>query len=548
MPSNILRRDRINTGRNEETRKLSIAIDSRISERIESVLSTTAPIIYGYAGVPLIPIFRAARNSQRILTDVSVANYQGNDPDGINKGLFGNWFGSSQSGTQQLLMQQYILCAGSIRNPLSIFINEESIRLDGWAAVSSITNNKWRNSAHHWNVPSLPGDAAISATKLANVYFPSEKTLSDTAEGLTLVTGLYERRSYFGGNFPEVFAIVIGQWPAKRITSAGKLQKYTDGNAGNFGLYSSLLDWLTSSDYGPGMVADDFDAESWSRTTTGGIALTQNAAAVALTIRIRKPAYEADTRSPKRDYSEIGSPIPAIAEWPIWGSIDTGKSFNEILREFTLAVPGLLLWWDLNGKLSADVTDLIRLSNPTADVLITDNDLINLPSVDVPSINHSHGNVGVKFRDYEEDFRETIYDSTTVLASVERIVPGTYSFTVPSGVTRLKVTVVGGGGGHGDYTMTASGVENYVRPGLAGGMGRSPGTTGGDGGFGRCSVAGRAQAGPGEGGANRTGTGISGNELNNGGSLNCSDMSGSRWVCTDASPGTWVDISDSKSY
>ena len=544
MPQNIFRKDRIDTGREEDKRKLTTLIDGRISEQIENVPSLTAPVIYGYAGVSLIPVFQKARNSQRITTGISIEKYQGNDSSGVNRAIFGNWFAYSQSGTQELLVRQYILCAGGIRNPLSIFINSESIRLDGWASFSSSTKNKWRNSAHHWNITSLSGDAAIAATKLAQVYLPNDREATDTAEGLTLVTGLYERRTNFDDALPEVFAIVMGKWPAKRIDSSGDIETYTDATAQRFSLHAALIDWIVSDEYGPELPSSDFDINSWRRTTRGGIALTQNAASIPLTIRIRAPAYDADTATTKNEYTTIGSPLPLLAQWPIWGTLDTSKTLSEVLQAFTRSCPPLLLWWSLEGKLKADVTNLIDLSAPDADAIIDENDIIGELSIDVPNDSYAHENVKVRFKDYEEDFKESVYDINTVLSSIEYATSGIHSYVVPGGVTKINVTTVGGNGGQGGATAKSY-LGGVYRTGGDGGTGHTEGTDGGEGG--RAFNSSRFAL-PGMGAENRTGTGIVGNEIPNGGTVVNEDVrhgfSGGRYKRTTPTNGFITDILD----
>ena len=504
MTQTILRRDRIDTGKDEDRRKLTTFVDGRISEQVEDVLSLTAPVVYGYAGIQLIPVYQKAKNNIRNTTGISTTKYTGDDSGGINRALFGKWFADVQSGTQELLIRQYIACAGAIRNPLSIFVNEESLRLDGWAG-SSASLNKWANCAHHWGA---------AATKLAQVYVSEDRGATDTAEGLTLVTGLYEGRSNYNDGLPEVFAIVMGRWPAKRIGPGGAIETATDTQAQRFGLQSALLDWLSSDDYGPGLTAFDFDRTSWRKTSRGGIILTENNVAGGLSLRIRKPAYDADTSNPKKEYSTIGSPLPLLARWPIWGTLDTSKTLNEVLQAFNRSCPPLLLWFDLNGKLKADVTDIVGLSSPTANAIVNEDDVIGQPSIAVPNTSYSHENIKVRFRDYEEDFRDSIYDINTVLSSVEFAEPGTYTWTVPAGVTKINVTAIGGGGGAGGPARVGnfSPTRNRTNAhGGAGGSGDIPGTAGGQGG-----IAGSSPEN-GQGGGNRTGTGIAGARLNNGG-------------------------------
>ena len=537
MAQNILRRDRIDTGKEEDKRKLTTFVDGRISEQVEEVASLSAPVVYGYAGVQLIPVYQKARNNTRITVGVATTKYTGDDSGGINRALFGTWFRDGQSGTQEMLVRQYIACAGAIRNPLSIFVNDESLRLDGWAGAGS-TENKWINCAHHWGA---------AATKLAQVYVSEDRGATDTAEGLVLVTGLYEGRSNYDDRLPEVFAIVQGRWPAKRIASNGTIQTYTGTQAQRFGLQAALLDWLSSEDYGPGLNASDFDTSSWRKTSRGGIILTENAVSPGgLTIRIRLPAYVADASNPKKEFSTIGSPLPLLAEWPIWGTLDTSKTLNEVLQAFNRACPPLLLWFDLNGKLKADVTDIVGISSPTANAIVNEDDVIGQPSIAVPNTSYAHENIKVRFKDYEEDFRDSIYDINTVVASKEFAEPGTYTFTVPAGVEKVNITVAGGGGGagglgRGNLNIQPSGSDT-VTSGGTGGAGHTPGTDGGDGSDGTDRASTSPQT-PGQGGENRTGTGIAGSRINNGGASVCSITNRWQFICV-GQPGTMTDISN----
>ena len=500
MAQNILRRDRIDTGKEEDKRKLTTFVDGRISEQVEEVASLSAPVVYGYAGVQLIPVYQKARNNTRITTGISTTKYTGDDSGGINRALFGTWFRDSQAGTQKLLVRQYIACAGAIRNPLSIFVNEESLRLDGWAGAGN-TENKWVNCAHHW-------DAA--AVKLAQVYVSEDRAGTDTAEGLVLVTGLYEGRSNYDDRLPEVFAILMGRWPAKRIASNGTIQTYTDTQAQRFGLQAALLDWLSSDHYGPGLSASDFDTTSWRKTSRGGIILTENAGS-NLNIRIRKPAYDADKSNPKKEFTTIGSPLPLLARWPIWGTLDTSKTLNEVLQAFNRSCPPLLLWFDLSGKLKADVTDIVGISSPTANAVINEDDVIGQLSIAVPNTSYAHENIKVRFRDYEEDFRDSVYDINTVLANAEYATPGTYTWIVPAGVSKINVTVLGGSGGQGGSAKRTS---SYSNNGGDGGSGHTAGTDGGDGGRAETRIPNRISRQP-TGGVNRAGTGIAGNTVPN---------------------------------
>ena len=310
--------------------------------------------------------------------------------------------------------------------------------------------------------------------------FQRIEAATDTAEGLVLVTGLYEGRGNYDDRLPEVFAIVQGRWPAKRIGPGGAIETATDTQALRFGLQSALLDWLSSDDYGPGLTAFDFDRTSWRKTSRGGIILTENAASVPLTIRVRQPAYAADTANPKKESTTIGSPLPLMARWPVWGVLDTSKTLNEVLQAFNRACPPLLLWFDLNGKLKADVTDVVGISSPTANAIVNEDDVIGQPSIAVPNTSYAHENIKVKFRDYEEDFRDSVYDINTVLSSLEFATPGTYTYTVPGGVTKINVTAFGGAGGDSGGARRS---EKYDRDGGAGGTGNTPGTEGGDGGI-----------------------------------------------------------------
>ena len=533
MAQNILRRDRIDTGKEEDKRKLTTFVDGRISEQVEEVASLSAPVVYGYAGIQLIPVYQKARNNTRITAGIATTKYTGDDSGGINRALFGTWFKDAQSGTREMLVRQYIACAGAIRNPLSIFVNEESLRLDGWASASS-TKNKWINCVHHWGA---------AATKLAQVYVSEDREATDTAEGLVLVTGLYEGRSNYDDRLPDVFAIVMGRWPAKRIGPGGAIETATDAQAQRFGLQSALLDWLSSDDYGPGLTAFDFDRTSWRKTSRGGIILTENAAAVPLTLRIRKPAYDADSADPKNEYTTIGSPLPLLARWPIWGTLDTSKTLNEVLQAFNRSCPPLLLWFDLNGKLKADVTDMVGISSPTANAIVDEDDVIGQPSIAVPNTSYAHENIKVRFKDYEEDFRDSVYDINTVLSAIEYATPGTYNYVVPGGVTKINVTVVGATGGGGGRGAQNSDDRGAGYDGGAGGTGQIPGTDGGDGGDGS---SGRPYATAGEGGENRAGTGIAGGRLNNGGiTEDRSTSSPQRRRIFTGRTGSMVDISNS---
>ena len=525
MTQNILRRDRIDTGKDEDRRKLTTFVDGRISEQVEDVLSLTAPVVYGYAGIQLIPVYQKAKNNIRNTTGISTTKYTGDDSGGINRALFGTWFKDVQSGTQELLIRQYIACAGAIRNPLSIFVNEESLRLDGWAGAG--TNlNKWLNCAHHW------GDAA---TKLAQVYVSEDRGATDTAEGLTLVTGLYEGRANYDNSLPEVFAIVMGRWPAKRIGPGGAIETATDTQAQRFGLQSALLDWLSSDDYGPGLTAFDFDRTSWRKTSRGGIILTENNVAGGLSLRIRKPAYDADTSNPKKEYSTIGSPLPLLARWPIWGTLDTSKTLNEVLQAFNRSCPPLLLWFDLNGKLKADVTDIVGLSSPTANAIVNEDDVIGQPSIAVPNTSYSHENIKVRFRDYEEDFRDSVFDINTVVASSEFAESGTFTWTVPAGVEKINVTVVGGAGGDGGLGGTNSSSFWTGGAGGDGGSGEAAGTDGGKGGSSNPATNSL-------GGVNRTGTGYNGARIPNNGATNAGRDG--VFNLQIGSPGSMTNISD----
>ena len=441
-------------------------------------LGTSIGPIYGYARAIVIPVFRQLRTGARITyTEPSpLPSDAWAGENVINANLFGffekSTFNIPGGQSDTLLVQQGVIAAGNIESVLGTYINGDAIGLGG---IASGTQNAFMNSAHYFNTRNVR-----EATVLGNRYLVADRSLLDVFTGMSAVTGIYYDADIFDNEFPTIEFIIAGN-KGKRINSMGMV---VDSNNATFGLYSLLIDYISDPDYGMGL-SGIFDTNSWTKRTRGGIALTQDMANQQFVSRIRQTAYDADDGT-KENYTIHGSPIPALANWPMWGNISTLSSFGENLREITDAAPPLMLWFDLNGKLKADFTLLDGISPQRPTVTITDHDIIGSPNITIPSASASNRSVTVSYNDYENDFAPTTYEAGVAIDTVDYSRHGTYQYIVPNGVTKILVTARGADGGDTGNQFTrfygGDGGDGY-RDGTDGGDARGAGAITGRGGF-----------------------------------------------------------------
>ena len=405
---------------------------SLANRRAQEEAETTgiaAPIVFGYARIPAVPVFRAILENQKITTGVSTLDPSGNSA--VNRDRFGEWFDNTQSReANYLLLQQYVIGTGEFtageqsifRELYTVFINGESLGYDGWFLLGS-TNNKWQNCAHHY------GGAGRT---LAGVY-STNRSSTDAFKDLATITGLYKGKSNFDSQLPSIDVFLYGLRNQTITADALAADDDTDTNAAGH-----LLTYLTSAIFG--LTVDDLDIVAWTDALN---ACADDADLIQNTARIRERSYALDA-PPKN--ANLDFPIPEVVRYQASGIIPSDMLPSRVIAEFIKVMPSAILWNAIDsGKLSLDVRPF-GADNPTTH-LITDDDLVNPPSVitgrAIPN------EVIIEYSGYEQDFSRVTVTKSRNLGLVDYATSGTYQFVVPAGITELNFEIIGAQGGDG---------------------------------------------------------------------------------------------------
>ena len=411
-----------------------------VQEVIEA--GTVLPVAYGYTGVQAVPVFRDS------LANTVIA-YAGNTVK--NRDRLGNWFAQTDHGDEvdQLLLQQYVLSAGSILDVFTVFVNDQSLNFDGWKGFAGdAADSRYEHCAHQWGADAIALATAYSSHRDATAKFT----------GLVPLTGLYNGAERFGPSFPYVFAVVAGTNPvfvssSLNITLSSTPTPYAVG---------ALLDWLMSTQYGLGLVKGDLSMMHWRvASVLGGHNFR------TLTARIRQSSYNADTGDTKN--ANLSFAVPPDYRYAASGTLSTGHSVERVLTKFEEVMPSLLLWERFDGKLAIDLWDDTR----TNIVLqLGEDDLLTHPEV-VQSNASAVDQVTVLFNGYEADFTEDSVTDGFVVGQQVYDTPGSYTFNIPAGINSITAGIIGGRntvGDNGDSSVTL-GTQVYK---ATGGQGKGP--------------------------------------------------------------------------
>ena len=459
--------------RNDRRQKQVAPVDLRIRDRRGELVAAVeagqpVPLIYGYAGVVGIPVYREVLPNTKITTGVT-----GNTAE--NRARFGNWFANTQGReANYLLLQQYVLGLSSIQQVYTVFLNDESLNYDGWLSVDvNDDKHKWAKCAHH---------LGAHAVTLATAY-SSHRRPEDRFTDLFAVSGLYRQKSVFDGRLPTAFFLVLGNL-GKYVTSgdANLVLSRVFGEAGEgYGTpcraLDCLLDYLLSADYGLGLTADEIELAGWRAAQS--FASRWIIDDQPLTRRLRQDSYDVDDGN---TYLNFG--IPVVARYPIGGVLPSTLTVSQVLDKFTEVIPNMLLWERFDGKLAVSVWNIdADLTTVIPDVELTVDALITAPRISVNTQSIAD-QVTIKYVGYEHDYVNALSTAGVSIGSRLYAEPGTYEFIVPDDVTELSVHIRGGTGGHGGDGGAGSNSPAVAAPGSAGGVGGAGYTVGADGGAG----------------------------------------------------------------
>ena len=425
-----------------------------VQEVIEA--GTVLPVAYGYTGVQAVPVFRDSVANTLI---ASAGNTQ------TNRDRFGAWFAQTAAHNDeadQLLLQQYVLSAGTILDVLTVFLNDQSLNFDGWRSFAGDDDdNLYKHCAHQWGSAAVALASAYSANRDAKAKFTD----------LVPLTGLYNGAERFGPSFPYLFAVIAGANPvfvssSLNITVSSTPTPYAVG---------ALLDWLMSRVYGLGLVKADLSMAHWrTASVLGGHNFR------TLTQRIRQASYDSDAGDTKN--SNLAFAVPPDYRYAASGTLSTGHSVEQVLTKFEEVMPSLLLWERFDGKLAIDLWDSTR----TNIVLqLGEDDLLTHPEV-VQSNASAVDQVTVLFNGYENDFTEDSVTDGFVVGQQVYDIPGSYTFNIPAGVDAITARIVGGrntSGNNGDSTVTLGSTVHKATGGAGRGDDLDLGSGGWVGGF-----------------------------------------------------------------
>jgi len=403
--------------------------------------AAAAVIVFGFARLQPRRVFADAGNDTRPSSRL--------DGDtASNRTMFGSLLAqpakAGSAATNIILVQQFAFLLGDTKTvPAAVFIGGESIDYDGWHSQAA-AGNKWQNCVHMF------GDDAVALA----AHFSANRAGTDTFAPFEAITGAYRQKSIYGPTLPAIDLFTAG-----------------DGteHAG-----TAITDYLKSPTYGPNMGDADL-AQDW----TARIAKFGTLEQPAETIRLRQAGYDADPND-----SNFTRYTPKNRKWRIDGQIPSTSKTVDVLREFTRAVPSLLVWTRMDGRLG------IEENRTTARVTHDIADMLDRPRAKFRTIGQNNPQVKFRYDNYQKDFldAETSFGD---LSKVTVTVPGTTRITVPATATKARITVHGASGGNGlpsaqlyrsGFPLTRPSVTGLSRGG-PGGAGRTRGNDGGDGGI-----------------------------------------------------------------
>ena len=222
-------RERYNDALDEEGLERSRV--ARLSNETTIEVSPNVPRVYGFAAIPVIPVYAEVRNAAVLSIqyyrdsftggrhpDVSGYGqdaYIGYNPENAN--VLGKLLDRSISGTNGMLIMQGVMSITTIEKVLAIFVNKESYGFDGWA-LSSTADNPYKNSVHHINT--LGGyrqnNVRGPATTLAD-YYSNDRDFSARFSRVSAITGLYYKADIFNKRLPTIHLFVEASKISRRF-------------------------------------------------------------------------------------------------------------------------------------------------------------------------------------------------------------------------------------------------------------------------------------------------------------------------------------------
>ena len=426
-----------------------------------SSAGTPIPIAYGRTKVQGIIVFADEQSPRDTLGENNstlLAWEFGVDPS--QHDAFGNSLDTRKKREYQL--SQHVLCVGDISGV-------ETILVDG---QTSENEDKWRAFKATYNAAGTVNDIAV--------LFSPERTNSAKFTHLPYITIVCHQRplknpQWFG--YPQIDAFIKGR-TLKAIELNSGVHSLSASETYRVDSISVLIDYTTSTLYGPGLVSNDFNLKSFYAAQTLARRVVQGAgnylwnkdypseyntrfgtnyskwrdafAAVGLTARTDTGlAGDGNSNSghsgrtagftPFLPFGSIGAPpssftgdsqkfwksLPnSLYRYEFNGIISTKRNFASNIDKIMNSMPGALLFIDNDGKLKIKIPDAYTTAANQSVMVLNKHNLVGNVKETIPDANQKLNRVSLIYLDASKGLEEETFTfpeagstfDTTILA------------------------------------------------------------------------------------------------------------------------------------